>query len=65
MRILSRGYVHAQLLSFGTSWRCAILVFNVMLDAGAVELDVMTVAAAAKAPVWVADPVEMALVTTL
>ena len=36
-----------------------------MLDAGAVELDVMTVAAAAKAPVWVADPVEMALVTTL
>ena len=36
-----------------------------MLDAGAVEPDVMHVAAAEKAPVWVVDPVEMAFVTTV
>ena len=38
---------------------------DVMLNAGAVEPDVMDVAAADKAPVWVVDPVEMALITTL
>lgn len=36
-----------------------------MLDAGVVEPDVMHVAAAEKAPVWMVDSVEMVLVTTL
>ena len=36
-----------------------------LLNAGAVEPDVMNVAAVQKAPVWVVDSVEMALVTTV